>query len=59
MIRWKFKSCPHCGGDIYIEKNFEELSEHCLQCGYVRFIEPALVEKFYTHHQERELINSY
>lgn len=37
MTIWKFKACPRCGGDIYIERD-----EHntyylaCLLCAYKR-----------------------
>lgn len=36
---WKFKSCPKCRGDVYLERDFEGAwYEHCLQCGYLRYM---------------------
>lgn len=32
---WKLKSCPRCGGDMFLEKG-DKWYEHCLQCGYAR-----------------------
>jgi DNA-directed RNA polymerase subunit M/transcription elongation factor TFIIS len=32
---WRFKSCPKCGGDVYIDKDQYGWFEHCLQCGYI------------------------
>lgn len=58
MNSWKFRLCPRCDGDIYIERDFDEVSEHCLQCGYVKYTEPTLFEKLDTQYQERELITS-
>ena len=31
---WKFKGCPRCGGDIYLDQDESSWYEHCLQCGY-------------------------
>ena len=33
-MKWKLRSCPRCGGDTYIEKDFYGWYEICLQCGY-------------------------
>ena len=33
-MKWKLRSCPRCGGDIYFEKDFDVWYETCLQCGY-------------------------
>ena len=36
---WRFKSCPKCRGDVYLERDFEGAwYEHCLQCGYRRYM---------------------
>ena len=32
---WRFKGCPKCHGDIFIEKDLEGWYEKCLQCGYM------------------------
>jgi hypothetical protein len=34
--RWKAKSCPKCGGDIFLDIDEQSWFDHCLQCGYVR-----------------------
>ena len=36
MTKWKYRSCPRCSGDVYVEKDNEETYERCLQCGYVK-----------------------
>lgn len=36
MRTWKLKSCPRCGGDVYIDRGMDTWYEECLQCGYVR-----------------------
>jgi ribosomal protein S27AE len=33
MVIWKLKSCPRCGGDIFLEGE-DKWYEDCLQCGY-------------------------
>ena len=37
-IIWKFKSCPRCGGDIFVERDQDSWHEQCLQCGYLHDI---------------------
>ena len=32
----RLKSCPRCSGDLIIEQEHNNRSEHCLQCGYQR-----------------------
>ena len=39
MVTWKFKGCPRCKGDIFIDQETDGCYEHCLLCGYVREIE--------------------
>ena len=34
MVSWKLKSCPRCGSDMYIEKDFENVYQQCLMCSY-------------------------
>lgn len=38
MVEWKFKSCPRCRGDIFVDKETDEWYEQCLQCGYLRAV---------------------
>lgn len=32
---WKFKSCPKCEGDLYIDWDMDGTFVQCLQCGYL------------------------
>ncbi len=34
MVMWKFKSCPRCGGDFFIDKDIDGWYAQCLQCAY-------------------------
>ena len=34
MMKWKFKSCPRCGGDVFMDKDQDGWYEQCLQCAY-------------------------
>ncbi len=34
-VTWKLRSCPRCGGDIYIDRDWHVWYEQCLQCGYL------------------------
>ena len=31
---WRFKSCPKCKGDVFLDKDIDGWYERCLQCGY-------------------------
>ena len=34
MVEWKLKSCPRCGGDVFIARDLDGWYEQCLQCSY-------------------------
>ncbi|MFC2014071.1 hypothetical protein ACFLU8_04260 [Chloroflexota bacterium] len=34
MANWKFKGCPRCGGDMFLDKDMNNWYEQCLQCSY-------------------------
>ena len=34
MAVWKLKSCPRCGGDLFIQRETDGWYEECLLCGY-------------------------
>ncbi len=34
VIMWRIKSCPRCGGDLFIDKDLNNWYEQCLQCSY-------------------------
>ena len=38
VTKWKLRSCPRCGGDMFTDKDLYGLFEQCLQCGYVRYL---------------------
>lgn len=38
-MKWRFKSCPRCGGDIMIYDDCDGWHETCLQCGYNAMLE--------------------
>ncbi len=50
MVTWNLKSCPRCGGDIFRDTALDSWYEHCLQCGYLRYM-PGTVEV--RHRSER------
>ncbi len=35
MVAWKSKSCPRCGGDLFLDRDIYSWYEECVQCGYV------------------------
>ena len=36
---WRFKGCPKCRGDVYLDKDGNGWFEECLQCGHVQYLE--------------------
>jgi len=52
MVMWKFRSCPRCGGDIFIEGELDDWYEQCLQCGYLHYL-PSRVE-VYKHGDDKK-----
>lgn len=36
MVMWKFRSCPRCGGDLFLDRDVYNWYEECVQCGYIR-----------------------
>ena len=34
MVTWNLKSCPRCGGDMYIGNDLSGWYEQCLQCSH-------------------------
>lgn len=41
---WRFKMCPRCEGDIFVDKDISTWYEKCLQCGYERELK-SMVER--------------
>jgi len=34
VTKWKVKSCPRCGGDMFVDRDLDCWYEQCLQCSY-------------------------
>ncbi|MBM4433249.1 MAG: hypothetical protein FJ025_04545 [Chloroflexi bacterium] len=51
---WKFKACPRCGGDIYIDNDQYGWFEHCLQCGYMGELRPIYEAREKVAEEEKE-----
>jgi hypothetical protein len=34
MLNWKIKSCPRCGGDLFIDRDIDGWFVQCLQCSH-------------------------
>lgn len=45
MKMWRFKNCPRCSGDTFIDSDFDGWHEHCLMCGYTRDLPAEAVAK--------------
>ncbi len=42
MTNWRLRSCPRCGGDLYIENDLDRNRyEQCLQCSYRHEVKDA------------------
>ena len=39
---WRFKGCPKCGGDVFVDYDINGWYEECLQCGYLRDLKTIL-----------------
>lgn len=37
-VTWKLKSCPKCGGDIFVDLDEQGWFEKCLQCSLTRYL---------------------
>ena len=48
---WKLNGCPHCRGDVFIDRGLDTWYEQCLQCGYQRELRDIHV---FEAHSERE-----
>jgi hypothetical protein len=33
---WKFKNCPRCKGDLYVDRDVYGWYQGCIQCGYLK-----------------------
>ena len=51
---WKFKCCPKCDGDLFVDWDMNGWYVQCLQCGYLSDLETALKAKNEAVKKERE-----
>ena len=58
MANWKLKSCPHCGGDLYIDRDYNGWYEQCLQCGYMGELKDLTEFKKYLAEREKEPVHT-
>ena len=42
---WRFKGCPKCGGDLFVDYDVNGWYEQCLQCGYLHDLKTILQVK--------------
>jgi len=49
----KFKSCPRCQGDVFLDSDMDGWYEQCLPCGYRRDLKS--LEEFYETTVENEI----
>ena len=42
---WRFKGCPKCGGDLFVDYDMVGWYEECLQCGYLHDLRTILEVK--------------
>jgi hypothetical protein len=40
-----YRRCPKCGGNMYIDKDYNGWYEECLQCAYMHDLEPLYEQK--------------
>jgi DNA-directed RNA polymerase subunit M/transcription elongation factor TFIIS len=44
-MMWKFKSCPKCAGDLFVDSDMNGWYVECLQCGYLSDLDSMLKVK--------------
>ena len=54
MANWKFKGCPRCQGDIFIDRDLDGWHEQCLQCSYRHELKNLAEFEEATAHKEKE-----
>jgi len=54
MVKWRFKACPRCNGDVFIDSDIDGWYEQCLMCSFRRdlkdisefYVKSSLSDKF-------------
>jgi hypothetical protein len=41
-VLYRFKSCPRCNGDVYLDRDEFSWYEQCLQCGFMNYMEKLI-----------------
>ncbi|OGZ23862.1 MAG: hypothetical protein A3A08_01745 [Candidatus Nealsonbacteria bacterium RIFCSPLOWO2_01_FULL_41_9] len=54
MPRWKTRSCPRCGGDLFIDRSLDGWYEQCLQCSYTQELKPIVQQETVKIKKEAE-----
>jgi hypothetical protein len=36
MVTWRLKACPRCGGDTFVDNDYDGWFEQCLLCSHRR-----------------------
>ena len=55
MVMWKFKGCPRCKGDMFINRGLDGWYEQCLQCSYQHKLKSLAEFKEQSSRREKEL----
>lgn len=55
---WKFKSCPKCDGDLYVDWDMNGWYVQCLQCGYLSDLDSILKAKKEATRKEKGLVRT-
>ena len=40
-MKWNYKSCPKCGGDVFFDWDYYDSFSQCFQCGLMRSVGKA------------------
>jgi len=52
---WRFKGCPRCNGDVFLERDIGGWYERCLQCGHNQDLESVIEVKEQASGRDKEL----
>lgn len=55
---WRFRSCPKCYGDLYVDSDMNGWYAQCLQCGYLTDLDSTLKVKPQPVEKEPRLIRT-
>jgi len=58
MAVWKLKSCPRCGGDLFIQRETDGWYEECLLCGYQRDVSSLVAATAGSHARVKDQLES-